>query len=83
MNFFSKYVVPIALIVLAVFNFVNLKWIEGFLYLFVASGFSLMGLLRAGQIKSNIKLWNRISWVLVIMAVVLFILLLRMDAYGI
>ena len=82
MNFFSKYVVPVALFTLAIFNLINLKWVEGSLYLFMGLGFTLMGLLRAGRIKHNLKLWNSISWVLVAIAVVLFIFMLRMDAYG-
>jgi hypothetical protein len=73
--------VPVALFTLAGFNLINLKWVEGSLYLFMGLGFTLMGLLRAGRIKRNREVWNSISWVLVAVAVVLFILLLRMDAY--
>ena len=83
MNLFTKYIVPLALLVLAIFNYVNMNWVEGSLYLFMSVSFALMGLLRAGQIKSNLKVWNTISWVLIIISVALFVFLLRMDAYGI
>lgn len=83
MNLFTKYIVPLALLVLAIFNYVNLNWVEGSLYLFMSVSFALMGLLRAGQIKSNLKVWNTISWVLIIISVALFVFLLRMDAYEI
>ena len=83
MNLFTKYIVPLALLALAIFNYVNLNWVEGSLYLFMSVSFALMGLLRAGQIKSNLKVWNTISWVLIIISVALFVFLLRMDAYGI
>ena len=83
MNLFTKYIVPLALLALAIFNYVNLNWVEGSLYLFMSVSFTLMGLLRAGQIKSNLKVWNTISWVLIIISVALFVFLLRMDAYGI
>lgn len=82
MNILSKYVVPTALLVLAVVNIYACRWIEGILYLCVSLGFVLMGLLKSGNIKTNVKFWNIVSWVLILAAVLLFLLVLRMDAYG-
>ena len=82
MNFFSRYIVPAALLVLAVVNFYDHRWVEGMLYLCVSFGFILMGLLKSGNIKTNVKLWNIVSWVLIMLGVVLFLFVLRMDAYG-
>ena len=82
MSFFSRYIVPAALMVLAVVNFYDLRWVEGSLYLCVALGFVLMGLLKSGNIQTNIKFWNIVSWVLIMLGLVLFLFVLRMDAYG-
>lgn len=83
MNFFTKYIVPLALIILAVVNFLDERWVEGLLYLSVGSGFSVLNLLKAGFFKSHLKFWNILSWALIVLAILLFLLVLRMDAYDI
>ena len=83
MNYFTKYIVPLALLALALVNFLDGRWVEGILYVSVGSGFTLMNLLKSGFFKTNLKFWNILSWILIILAIVLFLLVLRMDAYDI
>lgn len=80
MNGFLRYIVPLAFITLAIYYLVIANWIEGFLYLSVSIAFPLMWAIRDGKIKTNLKLWNAVSWVLVIIALLLFLTLLRLDA---
>lgn len=80
MNGFLRYIVPLAFIALAIYYLVIANWIEGFLYLSVSIAFPLMWAIRDGKIKTNLKLWNAVSWVLVIIALLLFLTLLRLDA---
>ena len=80
MNGFLRYIVPLAFITLAIYHLVIANWIEGFLYLSVSIAFPLMWAIRDGKIKTNLKLWNAVSWVLVIIALLLFLTLLRLDA---
>ena len=80
MNGFIKYIVPLAFIVLAIYNLLIAKWIEGFLYLSVSIAFPMMWALRDGKITTNIKFWNSLAWALVILALLLFFALLRLDA---
>ena len=80
MNGFMKYLVPLAFISLAIYYLAIANWIEGFLYLSVSIAFPLMWAIRDGKIKNNIKLWNTLAWALVIAALLLFLVLLRLDA---
>lgn len=82
MNFFNNYIVPLAFLVLAIVNLNAQRWVESGLYLSVGAGFVIMNLLRNGTIKNNKKYWNIVSWVLILSAVILFFLVLRIDAYG-
>jgi len=80
MNGFIRYVVPLAFGTLAIYYLVIANWVEGFLYLSVSIAFPLMWAIRDGKIKTNIKLWNSLAWALVILALLLFLTLLRLDA---
>ena len=80
MSGFTKYIVPAAFIILAIFNLINANWLEGSLYVLVAVAFPLMWAIRDGQIKSNLRFWNSFAWGLIIVALLLFLALLRMDA---
>ncbi|RLD22912.1 MAG: hypothetical protein DRI71_06710 [Bacteroidetes bacterium] len=80
MNGFLKYIVPLAFMTLAIYYLIIANWIEGFLYLSVSIAFPLMWSIRDGRVKTNLKLWNTVSWVLVIIALLLFLTLLRLDA---
>jgi hypothetical protein len=80
MNGFIRYVVPLAFGTLAIYYLVIANWVEGFLYLSVSIAFPLMWAIRDGKIKTNIKLWNSLAWALVIIALLLFLALLRLDA---
>jgi len=74
-----KYLIPLAFISLAMYYLIMANWIEGGLYLSVGIAFPLMWSIRDGKISSNIKLWNAVSWILVILALLLFIVQLRLD----
>jgi hypothetical protein len=80
MNGFIKYIVPIALLTLAIYHLAHTNWVEGFLYLSAGVAFPLMWAIKDGKIKSNIKFWNTLAWVLVIITLILFLALLRLDA---
>ena len=80
MSGFTKYIVPAAFTILAIFNLINANWLEGSLYVLVAVAFPLMWAIRDGQIKSNLRFWNSFAWGLIIVALLLFLALLRMDA---
>jgi hypothetical protein len=80
MNGFVKYIVPLAFGTLAIYYLVIANWVEGFLYLSVGIAFPLMWAIRDGKITTNIKLWNSVAWALVIIALLLFLALLRLDA---
>jgi len=80
MNGFIKYIVPLAFISLAIYYLVIANWVEGFLYLSVSIAFPLMWGIRDGKITANLKLWNTLAWTLVIVALLLFLTLLRLDA---
>ena len=80
MNGFVKYIVPLAFGTLAIYYLIIANWVEGFLYLSVGIAFPLMWAIRDGKITTNVKLWNSVAWALVIIALLLFLALLRLDA---
>ena len=80
MNGFIKYLIPIAFVTLAIYNLFIFNWVEGFLYFSVSIAFPLMWAIKDGRIKSNIRFWNSLAWALVIIALLLFFALLRLDA---
>jgi hypothetical protein len=80
MNGIMKYLIPLAFGSLAIYHLINANWVEGGLYVSVSVGFPLMWAIRDGKISTNIKLWNAVSWALVILALLLFIVQLRLDA---
>ena len=82
MSFFNRYIIPLAFIVLATFSAIAFKWVEMVMYTSVGSAFFLLNLLTSGIITNNKKLWNIVTWVLILGALFLFIAVLRMDAYG-
>ncbi len=79
MNRFVKNLIPLAFGILAIYHLVNTNLVEGLLYLSVSIAFPLMWAIRDGKITTNIKFWNALSWGLVIVALLLFLLLLRLD----
>ena len=80
MNGLIRYLVPLAFISLAIYYLIIANWIEGFLYLSVSIAFPLMWSIRDGKITTNLKFWNTLAWALVIVALLLFLTLLRLDA---
>lgn len=82
MNGLLKYLIPAAFIALAIVNLYNANWLEGALYLTVGTAFPLMWAIRDKKITNNLKFWNALAWGLVIIALLLFLALLRTDAYS-
>ena len=80
MNGILKYLIPLAFVVLAFFNLYSTRWLEASLYLSVGMAFPIMWAIRDGQIKSNLRFWNSLAWGLVIIALLLFLAVLRLDA---
>ncbi len=78
-NGFVKYLIPIAFASLAIYYFIVANWLEGVLYLSVSIAFPLMWAIRDGKIKSNIEIWNSVAWGLVIIALLLFLAIIRLD----
>lgn len=84
MNGILKYLIPLAFILLAGFNSYNQHWLEAALYVSVGAAFPLMWAIRDKKITRNFKLWNGVAWVLVILAIFLFIAVLLTDtSFGI
>jgi len=82
MNGIMKYIIPLALATLAIYHFIYANWVEGFLYFSVGVAFPLMWAIKDGIITSNLKFWNAFAWALVIIALMLFMALLRLDAHA-
>lgn len=76
----SNILIPVAFLVLAGFNLYNLNWLEAILYLMVGGGFTIINLMRSNVIVTNLKFWNTLSWTLVILSVIMFLLVLLQDA---
>lgn len=78
-NGFIKYLIPIAFASLAIYYLIVANWLEGLLYLSVSIAFPLMWAIRDGKIKSNVNIWNSVAWALVIIALLLFLAVVRLD----
>ena len=76
----NNLLIPIAFLLLSGFSFVSQNWLDGVLYLLVGTGFTIMNLLKAGHIMTNLKFWNTVSWALVILSALMFLAVLLNDA---
>lgn len=76
----TSIIIPVAFLSLAGFNFYQSELLEATLYLVVGGAFTTMNLIRANAIKKNLKFWNALSWGLVILSIILFLLVLLQDA---
>lgn len=76
----TNILIPVAFLLLAGFNFYNQNWLEAILYVMVGGGFTIINLMHSNVIVSNLKFWNVLSWTLVILSVILFMLVLLQDA---
>ena len=72
--------IPVAFFLLFGFSIINDDLLEAVLYLFVGAGFTIINLVKVKVIVQNLTFWNRLSWALVILAVVLFMAVLLNDA---
>ena len=62
------------------FSLFNGEVLEATLYLFVGSGFTMINLIKAKVITQNLTIWNRLSWALVIISAIMFMVVLLNDA---
>jgi len=56
--------------------------LEAILYFSVGLGFALMGIVKDPRFEAYKKILNIVSWIFVLAGVLLFIAVLRRDAYG-
>ena len=80
MKSLTNILIPIAFLLLAGFNFYVRNWMEATLYVMVGGGFTLLNLIRSKAIMKNLKFWNALSWALVILSIIMFLLVLLQDA---
>ncbi|MCB0505811.1 MAG: hypothetical protein KDC58_09935 [Cyclobacteriaceae bacterium] len=80
MKSLTNILIPIAFLLLAGFNFYVKNWMEATLYIMVGGGFTLLNLIRSKAIMKNLKFWNALSWALVILSIIMFLLVLLQDA---
>jgi amino acid permease len=82
MNDWLKYLIPAAFLLLAGFNLYAARWLEAALYVSVGVAFPLMWAIRDGLIKSHLKFWNLVAWLLVFVALLLFFAVLQLDGHS-
>ncbi len=80
MSGFAKYLVPLAFATLAIYYILQDNWLEASLYLSVTVAFPLIWAIKDGKITTNLRFWNSFAWGLVIIALLLFLVLIRLDA---
>ncbi len=73
-------VIPLAFILLFGYSLYLGEWLDAVMYLFVGSGFTLINLIKAKKITHNLTFWNRLSWTLVLLSVLMFVAVLLNDA---
>lgn len=76
----TNILIPVAFLLLSGFSFYAKNWMEAVLYLMVGAGFTLINLIRSKVIIRNLKFWNTLSWILVGLSVILFLMVLLQDA---
>lgn len=76
----SNLFIPIAFLALFGFSLFNGNFLEATLYLLVGSGFTMINLIRSKVITENLTFWNRLSWALVILSMIMFMVVLLDDA---
>ena len=76
----SNLLIPIAFILLFGFSLFNGDLLEASLYLIVGAGFTMINLIKAKVITQNLTFWNRLSWALVLLSAIMFMVVLLNDA---
>jgi len=76
----TNLLIPIAFLLLFGFSLNKGDILEATLYLFVGAGFTMINMIKSKLITKNLTFWNRFSWALVILAMVLFMAVLLNDA---
>ena len=67
---------------LGVYTIYNEKYLEGIVYLLVGFGFALTSMSRSESFSKYKRPLTIISWIVIMGAVIMFIVLLRTDAYN-
>jgi len=76
----TNLLIPVAFLVLMGFSLNNGDYLEATLYLFVGGGFTMINMIKSKAITKNLGFWNKFSWGLVILSMILFMALLFDDA---
>ena len=77
-----NYLIGLAFVLFGVYRIYLNNILEATLYFTVGIGFALMGAAKDARFSNYHKQINIASWVLIITGVILFIAVLRRDAYG-
>ena len=72
--------IPVAFLLLFGFSLNNGDYLEATLYLFVGGGFTMINMIKEKMITKNLGFWNKFSWGLVILSMILFMAVLLDDA---
>ena len=75
--------IGLAIIAFGIYTLLGDKFLEAIMYISVGLGFTLMGILKDPRFSSYKKFLNILSWIFVIAGILLFIAVLRQDAYSI
>lgn len=73
-------IIPIAFVLLFGYSLYLGAWLDAVLYLLVGTGFTIINLIKAKLISQNLVFWNRLSWALVILSALMFMVVLLNDA---
>ena len=73
--------IGLAIVAFGIYSMVRGETLEAAMYFSVGSGFSLIGILKDPRFYAYKKILNILSWVFVLVGVLLFIAVLRQDAY--
>ncbi len=75
--------IPLAFYLLGVYTFVQSRLLESVLYISVGSAFLLLDASKNQRFAKYKKELNILSWIFVAASILLFIAVLRQDAYNI
>ena len=74
--------IGLAIIIFGGYTLYNDDVLEALLYFSVGLGFALMGAVKDPRVEAYSKILHIVSWIFVLSGILLFIAVLRRDAYG-
>ena len=74
--------IGLAIIFFGCYTLYNDDVLEALLYFSVGLGFALMGAVKDPRVEAYSKILHIVSWIFVLSGILLFIAVLRRDAYG-